>query len=399
MGYSEKTIIENINQDEFGRLEIANSQNLYDAQFTYNLHPLLYEDLSTGAGAAITHDATNRNAKFDFVATPTGGSAVLQSYDTFRYQPGKAQQIKPTFNFVENEANTMKFAEYGDGTNAFGFRETADGTLEFYIKSGTSEGDKTFISTGWDKQDEIPDFTKEQILYIGFEALYVGTICFGFQVGGKKTVFHSVHNVNTTEYPYIQSANLPFRIGMEVTGAGPATTNMHFNCVHISSSGGENDLTGYPNRAEVTGVAISSNAKTHIISLRPKLLFNGIENRVKFVLTSIATLVTGANNVMTELAIGQAITSPNWNDVNTNHSAFEFATGTISGTAELYWGGGYIVSSNSNKGAKTTEVQTRLPITLDAAGAHRSNGTISLLGTGEGGTSEVSVILNYKEIR
>jgi hypothetical protein len=50
-------------------------------------------------------------------------------------------------------------------------------------------------------------------------------------------------------------------------------------------------------------------------------------------------------------------------------------------------------------GSVTKNIAHRYPITLDAAGAVRSLGTLSLLATGFGGTSTIQAAVSWKAIR
>lgn len=79
-----------LNLDAFERLRVSAPLTLFDAQLTYDLQPLLFEQVTNGAGATITRDTTNCMAICTFANTPTGGKAYLQSFEHFRYQPGKA---------------------------------------------------------------------------------------------------------------------------------------------------------------------------------------------------------------------------------------------------------------------------------------------------------------------
>lgn len=148
------SIKDGANLDSFSRLRISNPQPLFDAQFTYNLRPMLYEAITNGTGATITHDATNRMALMTFSSTATGGKAYMQSFEHLRYQPGKSQLIFVTFNFIAQVANTLKFAGYSDGANGIEFQN--NGTQnQLVLYSATSNGTKTIAQTDWnlDKLD------------------------------------------------------------------------------------------------------------------------------------------------------------------------------------------------------------------------------------------------------
>lgn len=393
------------NLDPFSRLRTSNPVGQLDAQFTYDLQPLIFEQKTNGSGAAVTHDTTNRMALMTFASTPTGGYAYMQSYEWFRYQAGRGQLPIITFNFNGGVANVIKYAQYGDENNAYGFRMNGT-TPEFYILSDTTNGDQAVAlsSANIDKLDgsgasgATLDVTKEQILVIDFQALYVGRVRMGFDIGGQIVYCHEFDHANSASYPYIQNASLPIRVGMSCTGT--VSTTMWFNCATVLSEGGADEITGYSHSIEGTGTA-GNGTDVHILSVRPKTTFNSIANRSKFVLESVELLVTGNVPVAWSLVIGQAISgTTTFNDVNASYSAFEYNTvGTISGSPALVIARGYVAASNQTKSITSAKFSNKYPITLDVAGAVRALGTISIIAHGVSATSAMRAILNWREIR
>jgi len=394
--------------DAFGRLPVSSPQTLFDAQFTYDLQPLLYERvISNGATSTITHDSTNRRAKISFVSTPTGNNCYLQSYEHFRYQPGKAQQIFITFNFGANVANVIDIAQYGDLTNAFRFQRNG-GILYFSLISATSAGDQDVAQSSWnvDKMDGTGasgftlDMTKTQILVIDFQALYVGRVRFGFDVDGIVYWCHEFLNANSETYPYIQTANLPIMVGMFSSG-GTVTKDLYFSCSSVISMGGVDETVGYGFNTPDTTVTAGNATRTHLVSLRPKTTFNSITNRTKLFEIEIEILVTGNSPVFYELCIGQAFSvAPTYADVNATYSANEYGTGgTLSGNPTIVIDSGYIPASNTVKSSVGKKITGKYPITLDQAGAVRSLGTLTLLVQGLGAGSVTRGVIKFKEIR
>lgn len=391
--------------DSFGRIRTSDPQNVFDAQFTYDLHPLLFEQVATGTGASVAHDTTNRNALMTFSSTTTGGVALIQTYEYFRYQPGKSQLLRLTFNFIESKANCLKFAGLSDGTNGYEFQNNGT-TNQFVIYSGTAVGNQTVAQSSWnlDKLDGTGesgytlDITKSNHFVLDFEALYVGRVRMGFDIGGTTIYCHEFLLANTVTNQYIQTANLPIRCGMTCTGTVSTTMRMH--CCSLVSEGGQNNVTGYEFAQEGTATA-SSGARTHLLSIRPKTTFNSITNRVKVLYIEIDMLVTGANPVLWELCIGQAISgTTTYNDVNATYSSMEYNTaGTISGSPTIVLDSGYVSSSNVTKGSSTMSLSAKYPITLDRAGAVRTLGTLSLIVTGIGGASACRGLIKFAELR
>jgi hypothetical protein len=136
------------------------------------------------------------------------------------------------------------------------------------------------------------------------------------------------------------------------------------------------------------------------MSIRPKTTFNGFENREKFLLSGLEILVTGANPVLWELCVGQAVTTPSYADINATYSAYEYDTaGILSGSPAIVISSGYVPSSSQTKGTFSGDIATRYPITLDASGAVRALGTLTLLVTGLGGVSACRASILYNEGR
>lgn len=391
--------------DAFSRLRVSQPANIFENQFTYNLSSLVFEQITNGSGATITHDATNRMALMTFSSTATGGKAYMQSYEYIPYQAGRSQLVFMTFNFIETKANTLKFAGYSDGVNGIEFQLNGT-TKQFTVYSASSNGNETVTQTNWniDKLDGTGvsgltlDITKTQILAIDLQALYVGRVRVGFDIDGVIYFVHQFEHSNKVIYPYIQSANLPIRCGM--TCSGTVSTTMNFICCSVASEGGDSEIRGRSFTAE-GNVTAGNGTRTHILSIRPKTTFNSITNRIKFDLEGIDFLITGSNPILWELCIGQAISgTTTFNDVNTTYSAFQFNTaGTISGSPALVIASGYISATATAKGSTPAKVDQKYPITLDASGAVRSLGTLSLIVTAFTGTSACRTVMNWREIR
>lgn len=391
--------------DAFQRLRVGSPAYVFDNQFTYDLSPLIFEPVTAQSGASVTHDSTNRNALMNFASTPTGGAAYLQSFEHFRYQPGRSQQVFITFNFIATAANCLKFVGYSDGVNGIELQQNGS-TVQMVIHSATTNGTQTVTQANWnlDKMNGLGksgvtlDLTKTQIFVIDFQALYVGRVRVGFDIGGVITYVHQFVHANQIATPYIQTANLPLRVGMTCTGT--VSTTMRFICCSISSNGGQEDIGGYG--FSVGGsVSAGSGARTHVLSVRPKTTFNSIANRARFVLDSLDVAVTGNSPVLWEVCLGQAISgTTTFADVNATYSAFEYNTaGTISGSPAIVLFSGYVGASNQSKGAISSKISTKYPITLDRAGVVRALGTLSLIATGIGGASAMNATFNWRELR
>lgn len=391
--------------DAFSRWRVSQPVHLFDCAFNYGLAPLRMEPIVSGSGATITHDTTNRCALMTFASTPTGGKAYMQSYQWFTYQPGRSQLTLATFNMIETKANCLKFVGLSDGTNGIELQQSGS-TAQFVLYSGTGVGNQTATQANWnlDKLDGTGasgltlDLTKIQILVIDFQALYAGRVRIGFDIGGKVVYAHQFLHANLALNPYIQYATLPIRWGMTCTGT--VSTTMKLICCTVSSEGGQLSYAGR-DFSQNGNVSAGSATRTHLLSIRPKATFNTFSNRIEIHPTNVALIVTGANPVYWELCLGQAISgTTTFADVNTTYSGMEFNTaGTVSGSPAIVITSGYVLATNQQKGDLAVELFTRYPITLDAAGAARANGTLSLVVTGVGGASQTYGTLSWNEVR
>lgn len=413
-GYSGYSIIDpdvairdSANLDAFSRLRVSNPLILHNSQFTYDLAPIIYEQITNGTGATVTYDSTNRYGLMTFSSTPTGGKAYMQSYEYLPYQPGRSQLIFVTFNMLTAVANTLKFAGYSDGVNGVEFQ--LDGTTkQFVIYSGTGSGNLTVTQSSWnlDKLDGTGasgitlDITKVQILVIDIQALYAGRVRIGFDINGQIIYAHEFLHANNIAPPYIQSANLPVRCGM--TCSGTVSTTMYFLCSAVISEGGSEDINvyGYTFQQNTGAVSVGTGG-THLLSLRPRLTFNGITNRTRVAFIDVEIFNTGNQPIYWQLCLGQAISgTTTFNDVNTSYSSSEYnILGTLSGSPSIVIDGGYVPATGANKTMVNTAVISRYPITLDAAGLQRTLGTLTLKATSLSGTQTVYGAIKFREIR
>ena len=396
------------NIDTFGNLRVSTPTAVFDNQMTYDLSPLVYEQITSGTGATITHDATNRMAVMSFSSSPILSKSYMQTYETFRYQPFRSQEIALTFNFKEHTDGVYKWVGYSDGVNGFEFG--SDGSNGFCLKilSGTSNGDQVVYQDDWnyDRFDSTGisglelDVASTNILLISFQSLYVGKVTFSLYINGKIHVLHNFYNANRIMYPYIQTANLPVSAGMITSGT--ATTQMFFICSAVVTRSGSDEIAGHP--FEVTGAGTAGNGVySHILTVRPKLLFNNIVNRTQIKNLGLDLYIKGNSAIDYKLVIGQALVgTPTFTDVNTTYSAFEYVAGvsaTLSGAYAISFDAGHVPASAQIKGSVSLSIDNKYPITLNAAGQNRTMGQITLIAKGKTGSSDIDATLTWKEIR
>lgn len=403
------------NLDAFSRLRVSNPLNVFNNQFTYDLSPLVFEPYTNNAIAYTAYyDTLNRLAGIGSTFPSPGEFMYMQSYEYIPYQPGKSQLVFITFNMfptIPVLPDSVKVVGLGDDNNGFFFKYNIGGSnrLSFEITSNSGAGSEIVDQPAWnlDRLDGTGpsginlrlEFT--QILVIDFQALYTGRVRFGFDIDGQIIYAHEFLHANIFTYPYVQTANLPIRVGMEsVTGN---SDSMYFICCSVSSEGGIDEIDKFGYTFVQDGTQTVSTVNTYLMSLRPTLTFAGITNRTKFILQEIDMINTGNKPVEWKLSIGALPTLPvNYLPVNSNYSAIEYDTAGNYGTGTIVIDSGYAAAGLANKGGNNaTAIASRYPITLDAAGAQRALGTLTLTAQalGSPGTSVVYFAFKWKEIR
>jgi hypothetical protein len=303
-------------------------------------------------------------------------------------------------------ANVVKFAGYSDGTEGIELQRDGVSTVQIKLLSTTGNGNQTIAQASWNidafagagPSGKTLDLTKTQILVIDLQALYVGRVRVGFDIDGVAYWAHEFKHANLVTTPYMKTANLPIRCGMTCTGTVSAT--MNYICSTVQSENGEQSKEGY-HFSQEGSVTAANGTKTHLVSIQPKTTFNSITNRTKIILDSVDILVTGNNPVHFDICLGDVLTgTTTFNDVNTTYSAVQYNTaGTTSGSPSIIMYSGHIGATATSKGSVSERIIMKYPITLDAAGAVRALGRITVLVSGIGGTSTVEGTINWTEVR
>jgi hypothetical protein len=223
--------------------------------------------------------------------------------------------------------------------------------------------------------------------------LGMGRVRVGFDFGGQIIYVHEFNNANNLTVPYMKTAHLPIR--WEIKGNGVAT--MYATCGSVQSEGGADRHYSYQfsyNRAVITA---GSGTQTYAFSIRPKLTFNSIVNRLFIRPTLFDCLVTGTPPVLTEIYYGTAVGgAPSWTDMNATFSALQVDTaGTPSGGLKVaqFWTPG---TKDAGQQVRST-FSGRYPLTLDIAGTGYNHITVYV--TGIGATSTCYPGLHWDEVR
>lgn len=392
--------------DAFKRVRVSNPVNEFTSEFQYNLHPLYYEEL-TATNGTVAHKPDFSAAQLD-VTTDDGSMAGVQSYEYFRYQPGKSLMIAQTFIMPERQAGTTMQAGYFDDDNGFFFeikgtdvrmvrRTKTSGTV---VDNGVSQADWNFDRMdGTGPSGKTLDFTKTQQLRIDLQWLSNGRVRMCWDVNGAVVLAHEFLIANILDVPSTVTANLPVRWLMTNTAAVSSAKTMYAICVSVATEGGDQTELGHP-FGFGNGVTTRSATATPlpVVSIRPATALNSITNRVKVRVESIS-LITSKDIFWQIIYKPSSITGASWQSPAAHSSVQTDIAGTaISGGVVIHHG--YAAGATGQaSGAGRVPFTSKLPFALDKAGTNQSR-SLSLVCTRIGvSDSDVSVSFNWTEVR
>lgn len=228
------------NLDAFARLRVASPQTLFESQLQYDDKPQLWETNTVGNGAS-TYLPDESSCLLS--VTDTGDSVVRQTYEYFRYQPGKSTFISFTAVFNSPNVNIVRQAGYFDDDDGLfiqmdddvkvGIRSSASGTSVDHVTPRSEWNLDKLDGTGRSKLTI--DFTQANIYVMDLQWLGSGRVRFGVMYRGDIIYFHEKEHSSTIPSVYMKTATLPCRY--EITSNGGAGDFKQI-CTTVISEGG-----------------------------------------------------------------------------------------------------------------------------------------------------------------
>lgn len=397
-------LADSVGYDAFHRLRVSNPVTLFDTQQQYNLQPLIWETSVSSTAASATHLPDESSAKLSVAA---GTNVTRQTYEYFRYQPGKSQLIMLTGVLGAAQAGVTKRLGYYDDENGFFFERTGTAlNIVFRSKVTGSVVDTPFAQSDWNK-DTYTEFDPitSQIFFFDLEWLGVGRVRCGVVERGVPRVLHEFYNANEVETAYMTTANLPVRYFCGSTGGGSTSADMRQICTTVISEGGFEEEHGVPQTSTtaLAGVTVTSTAEKHVLSIRPALTFNGITTRGRVSLEDI-DMIARTNDVLYRLLYNSALSTgstgaSHWANNSTANSMIEVASGstvTVTGGVPIKSGWAVAAAGNRSQGVSKESLLSELPVSLDKAGTAQRG--ISLLAQARTGSAVVHASFNWREI-
>lgn len=328
--------------DAFSRAETAHPFTLADYEFRYDLNPMMWDDISTGAGA-VTHLPNESSFRLNSGTTDTD-KAIFQSRRYHRYQAGKAGKVVLTAVVGEAQANVIKRWGFFDDNNGLFFQQDGDGTFSVNIRTSTSGSPvNTKVAQSSFNVDTVDgngssgftlDLSKGNIFEINFQWLGTGSVSFNMITGeGEKVLLHRFENSNALTKVYMTTANLPIRYEVENSGTPGSDGLMTGICSSVVASGGENPPEMQFGWGNTSAVTTASAAETHVISFRPKLTFNSITNRM-VMLPKNFHMASDLGSCLFRIYLNSTLTTPSWTSVDAESGMEYDVTGTLSAVGE-----------------------------------------------------------------
>ena len=220
--------------DAFGRLRTSHPGTVFGSKQTIDAAALIWDDVAASGAGTGTAWASARSRIS--VSASTAGKRVRQTFRSFDYQPGKAQSVMMTFVMGSTATGITRRVGQFDANNGLFLEQTPTATNFVIRKAGV---DTKVEKASW---SELPggdgiDLTKAVILFIDYEWLGVGTVRWGFIIGGQYIVMHHSHHSNLVTGVYMDTPVLPLRGEIENDGTGGAAT-MDMICAMVASEGG-----------------------------------------------------------------------------------------------------------------------------------------------------------------
>jgi len=380
--------------DSFGRGRTSHPETLFNAFFQYDAQPLLMQTVVNGSATA-TKIANTSAIQLSTVDGTIGHGVDFQSKGYWRYEPGKSLLIAMTGIIGGAKANVRSQIGYYDANDGIFFDQNNGMNVTIRTSTSGSPVDAAVAQASWNidtmsgsglnPSGVTLDFTKGQIFVMDLQWLGSGRVRFGFNVNGQLYYCHQIQNANLITLPYMNTACLPVHWAIHNTGAASGATTMQANCASVIAEGGNDIPSALPFSANngTTTVSAASGARTPILSIQVKTTFNSITNRSKITPNELTLSITGANNILWELIYNGTLTGASFASVDANSGVNkDVAASAISGGTVVASGYASTSGGGAGRGALTVNFVSKIPFTLDAAGAVADIFTVCASGIG-----------------
>lgn len=299
--------------DAFGRMRVSNPENKFDSSQVYEADPQ-FETVLTAGGLA-THNP-NRSA-VQMTTTNSGDAVIRQSFEHISYEPGKSQLIFMTFvAYAHTTGCTKRIGAFDNNNGIFLESNGSEWRAVRRTEASGAPVDTAVAQASWniDRMDGSGpsgvtiDVSKAQILVIDYEWLGVGRVRMGFVVDGLIHYFHEFLHANNLDQVWCLTGHLPVRYELTQSDVNPCQLDQI--CSTVLSEGGSPKIGRPRSYARSTALSAVDNTKWWpLISIRPKLTYNSLTNRLNALVQRISALgLTGNDQLIARLVWGCTLT-------------------------------------------------------------------------------------------
>lgn len=390
--------------DAFGRLRVSNTATLFEASFTYDSQPLVFEPITTTGGTV-----TQENSALTLAVDGTAAAvAAVQTRQYWPYEKGKSQLVKATFVLGAPVAGVRTRVGYFDPSDGFYLQQDGDGLSLVRRSSTTGTLTETVVPQAEWNRDALNgvgtsgltlDPERAQILVIDGQWLGVGRVRVGFNIDGITVYAHEFLHANREPVaPYTRSFTLPVRYEIETVVAAAAGSLVAI-CCDVESEGGVDAPIGFDFSTASPSAVATSTTPVAVLSIRPAADFpaTGRTNRT-FIIPGDISLLLASEDCLVEIQYDAVLAGGTWTRANPN-SAVEVGVGQTITTAGLPIQSLFAAAAEKNNvsAASGDSVTSQYPLVLDAAGANPK--ALTIVARTLAGTGTIRAAAGWREIR
>ncbi len=277
--------------DAFGRMQISNMVMVGEYYHVLEDQPSRYWTQEVGTGT-VTYVPQESMVTYS-TGTALGAKASRTGNQYHPYKIGTSQLIYMSLVIGDQgKDNVVREWGYGDALNGLFFqlygtqlrivqRSDVSGSVEDTIVNQADWNVNTLDNAI--SSDFVLDVSKGNIFWIDLAWLGMGGTRFGVVTPDKRRITcHSQENSNSLNTVYMRSGNLPVSFRQENFGIAGSTSEMRVSSAAVFSENADVTYNGVLlHVSPVDPVKItSSEVYTPFLSFRPKLLINGLPNRI-----------------------------------------------------------------------------------------------------------------------
>jgi hypothetical protein len=392
--------------DAWGKLRTSLPSTLFELNFTNSKKSLnMNEKLESGASTTFNYNKAGVDMT---LPTVSGARVIRQTKRYFRYITGKSVTILTALNPQSPKTNVVKRWGYFDVNDGMFFQQNQNG---FQVVIRTSESgspvDNIINQEDWniDKLDGTGksgitlQSDKYNIWVIDFAWQGAGGVRFGVFIDGAVVYAHEYRTANQIETSFTRTPILPIRFEIFNSNTTSSTTTVTHGTLGIVVEGSSilEETANVFSASRLQTPRTVGTTLVPILSIRPKLLFNGKVNRIPVELEQLS-ISSETQIIYWQLLKNTSLTGDSFVSVaDESVVEYDISSTAFSGGTKIHEG--YILASSQGNTTISQTGTTRLSklnyIGLDIDGNSQENFT--LVARTISSTSNVFAIFSWEE--